>query len=196
MKIEKSYDHMFAEFLKAQANFRRSVGSMIGAHRRARGNAFDMARWMLEIQRDHHNQLLTFVPAGRTVDDWLDEQFDGIESIGESRPLLFKFVAEGGKRNEYRRKGTTAYFAKMREKRSVVQKELENKIDEVVANLPPEEENKIIRAELASERRMGLERNREIALCHERIQFLENQLARTERKLAAVMRDLKLSEVA
>jgi hypothetical protein len=96
------FDHLWRKADEAYDQFTRRRNDARRAIRQARRYAYRFAKNILLIQEHWHNEFLAQVAsAGMDVDRWLDEHFDPIEQMGQTRTQLFADIRDGMTEKQY-----------------------------------------------------------------------------------------------
>ena len=177
--------------------------------RRLRFNIRNVRRWTyrfargaLDLNEHHHNKLLAMVTGhGLNITTWLDQHFEIIESMGDTREALFAAIKAGVTEREYVNNGQFAMIDR-RAKAAPPQSTVEDLEPEPAAEPQAPEARAVYYKDLYTRaledlktlRRELNQARRDAAAQRQTIVRLERTIARIRRDLDAVTRAPKVAK--
>ena len=179
--------------------------------RRLRFNVRNVRRWtyrfargVLDLNEHHHNELLAMVTGhGLNITTWLDQHFELIESMGDTRETLFAAIKAGVTEPEYVKAGEFTMIDR-RAKAAPPQSTVEELEPEPAAEPQTPEERAAFYKDLYERGReyiKGLRRDlhqaqRDAAAQRQEIARLKRTIARIRRDLDGLAQPPKIAKVS
>ena len=118
----KKFDHLWHDAIEvAYAEVQRHGRLAVGHFKELRRNVYRFAAGIAQLQKHWQREMIEMIKSeGRTVQQWMDEHFEIIEAMGETRERIYAAIEAGTTEREYVEQGELAVINKRRVKNTAV----------------------------------------------------------------------------
>ncbi len=100
------FDNLWHDALKESGNLATGTRKLVSGVRAVRRAAYRFAWNIMMMQKHYHNKLLDMIHSeGKSIETWMNENFELIEHMNETRQRIFAAIESGVTEKEYVERG-------------------------------------------------------------------------------------------